>query len=152
MVNQAKQVALNPRDSANARNWHDANDHLLSTVRQVGDAITGVGGSRPPSQTYMIESVPPKAPSAPTVHDRLYVREDIPAPPRPPPPIEISPPPRPPLPPETDDEEETRAFWERYPLPGFLQMFCSYFLKKFVQSFMHFLSKNNSKTSTIAKK
>lgn len=119
MVNQAKQVALNPRDSANARDWHNANDHLLSAVRQVGDAISGAGASRPSSsQTYLIESVAPKAPSAPTVHDRLYIREDIPAPPRPPPPIEISPPPRPPLPPETDDEEETRAFWERYPLPG----------------------------------
>uniref|UniRef100_A0A183DSW8 Vinculin n=1 Tax=Gongylonema pulchrum TaxID=637853 RepID=A0A183DSW8_9BILA len=118
MVNQAKQVALNPRHSANAQNWRDANDHLLSAVRQVGDAITGAGGSRPPSQMLLVESVPPKPPTSPVVHDRIYVREDLPAPPRPPPPVEISPPPRPPPPPETDDEEETRAFWERYPLPG----------------------------------
>lgn len=48
----------------------------------------------------------------------MIIREEIPAPPRPPPPVEISPPPRPPPPPEVDEEEETRAFWERYPLPG----------------------------------
>lgn len=118
MVNQAKQVALNPRHSGNAQSWRDANEHLLSAVRQVGDAITGAGGSRPPSQNLLVESVLPKAPTSPVVHDRVYIREDIPTPPRPPPPVEISPPPRPPPPPETDDEEETRAFWERYPLPG----------------------------------
>ncbi|MCP9265659.1 Vinculin [Dirofilaria immitis] len=109
MVNQAKQVALNPRHGASAQSWRNANEHLLSAVRQVGDAITGAGGSRPPSQNLLVESVPPK---------RLPAQEDIPTPPRPPPPVEISPPPRPPPPPETDDEEETRAFWERYPLPG----------------------------------
>nr|Q17162.1 RecName: Full=Vinculin [Brugia malayi]AAB96842.1 vinculin [Brugia malayi] len=118
MVNQAKQVALNPRHGGNAQSWRDANEHLLSAVRQVGDAITGAGGSRPPSQNLLVESVPPKAPTSPIVHDRIYIREDIPTPPRPPPPVEISPPPRPPPPPETDDEEETRAFWERYPLLG----------------------------------
>ncbi|EJW75045.1 dense body protein 1, partial [Wuchereria bancrofti] len=118
MVNQAKQVALNPRHGGNAQSWRDANEHLLSAVRQVGDAIAGAGGSRPPSQNLLVESVPPKAPTSPIVHDRVYIREDIPTPPRPPPPVEISPPPRPPPPPETDDEEETRAFWERYPLPG----------------------------------
>lgn len=42
------------------------------------------------------------------VHNRLIVREEIPAPPRPPPQVEISPAPRPPPPPELDDEEETR--------------------------------------------
>lgn len=115
MVNQAKQVALNPRHTGNAQNWRNANDHLLSAVRQVGDAITG---SPHMNQTVLIESVPLKAPTSPVVHDHIYIREEIPAPPRPPPPIEISPPPRPPPPPETDDEEETRAFWERYPLPG----------------------------------
>ncbi|KAM3726115.1 Vinculin [Dirofilaria immitis] len=109
---------LNPRHGASAQSWRKANEHLLSAVRQVGDAITGAGDSRPPSQNLLVESVPPKAPTSPVVHDRVYIREDIPTPPRPPPPVEISPPPRPPPPPETDDEEETRAFWERYPLPG----------------------------------
>uniref|UniRef100_A0A183UTC6 Vinculin n=1 Tax=Toxocara canis TaxID=6265 RepID=A0A183UTC6_TOXCA len=119
MVNHAKQVALNPRHAGNAQNWRDANDVLLSRVRQVGDAIAGIGGGTPlPNQTVLIESVPPRAPTSPIMHDRIYIREEIPAPPRPPPPVEISPPPRPPPPPETDDEEETRAFWERYPLPG----------------------------------
>uniref|UniRef100_A0A914ZNS6 Vinculin n=2 Tax=Parascaris univalens TaxID=6257 RepID=A0A914ZNS6_PARUN len=119
MVNHAKQVALNPRHTGNAQNWRDANDVLLSRVRQVGDAIAGIGGGTPqPTQTVLIESVPPRAPTSPIMHDRIYIREEIPAPPRPPPPVEISPPPRPPPPPETDDEEETRAFWERYPLPG----------------------------------
>lgn len=117
MVNDAKQVALNPRDSGSAQNWRDANDHLLTAVRRVGDAITGVSTPQP-GQTLLIESVPPRLPTSPVSHDRIYIREEIPTPPRPPPPVEISPPPRPPPPPETDDEEETRAFWERYPLPG----------------------------------
>lgn len=117
MVNDAKQVALNPRDTGSAQNWRDTNDHLLNTVRQVGDAITGVNTPQS-SQTVLIESVPPRLPTSPVSHDRIYIREEIPTPPRPPPPVEISPPPRPPPPPETDDEEETRAFWERYPLPG----------------------------------
>ncbi|MFH4977356.1 hypothetical protein AB6A40_004065 [Gnathostoma spinigerum] len=119
MVNNAKQVALNPRQLSNVQNWRDANDNLLSAVRQVGDAISG--NIPPPpmqNQTILLESVAPKAPTSPISHDRIYIREEIPAPPRPPPPVEISPPPRPPPPPETDDEEETRAFWERYPLPG----------------------------------
>lgn len=59
-----------------------------------------------------------REPGEPIVHNRLIVREEIPAPPRPPPQVEISPAPRPPPPPELDDEEETRAFWERYPLPA----------------------------------
>lgn len=118
MVNEAKQVALNPRHTGSAQNWREANDHLLSAVRQVGDSITGVGGSAYQNETLLLESVPPRAPISPISHDRIYIREEIPAPPRPPPPVEISPPPRPPPPPETDDEEETRAFWERYPLPG----------------------------------
>lgn len=61
---------------------------------------------------------PVRGPGEPIVHHRQIVREEIPAPPRPPPPVEISPAPRPPPPPELDDEEETRAFWERYPLPS----------------------------------
>uniref|UniRef100_A0A0N4Z3B8 Vinculin n=1 Tax=Parastrongyloides trichosuri TaxID=131310 RepID=A0A0N4Z3B8_PARTI len=133
MVNNAKQVAMAPRNQQTANNWRGANEHLLDSVRSVGDAIAGV----PYSQNYsshnvrsqaatpnqysshhsLLESVAPKAPSPPIVHNRLIVREEIPAPPRPPPPVEISPPPRPPPPPEIDDEEETRAFWERYPLP-----------------------------------
>ena len=139
MVNHAKQVAINPRDQAGAGRWRDSNDHLLNSVRGVGDAITGlptanhqpfqrrdyedhrsVQAATPnhyQSSHSLVESVAAKAPSPPVVHHRMIVREEIPAPPRPPPPVEISPPPRPPPPPEVDEEEETRAFWERYPLP-----------------------------------
>uniref|UniRef100_A0AC34QHQ2 Vinculin n=1 Tax=Panagrolaimus sp. JU765 TaxID=591449 RepID=A0AC34QHQ2_9BILA len=137
MVNHAKQVAINPRDQGNASRWRDSNDHLLNSVRSVGDAITGLPSVQQPFQRRdyedhsahaptpnyyqsahsLVESVAPKAPSPPVVHHRMIVREEIPAPPRPPPPVEISPPPRPPPPPEVDEEEETRAFWERYPLP-----------------------------------
>lgn len=71
-----------------------------------------------PYSHNVLEQVSARAPSSPIVHNRLLIREDIPAPSRPAPPVEISPAPRPPPPPEVDDEEETRAFWERYPLPG----------------------------------
>ncbi|TMS37306.1 hypothetical protein L596_004265 [Steinernema carpocapsae] len=120
MVNDAKQVAMNTRDQGNVGNWRNSNDHLLNSVRNVGSAISGVSGGPPShhqSALSLLESVAAKAPSPPTVHNRYIIREDIPAPPRPPPPVEISPPPRPPPPPEIDEEEETRAFWERYPLP-----------------------------------
>ncbi|KAI6187116.1 Vinculin [Aphelenchoides besseyi] len=70
------------------------------------------------SSHNLLESVAARAPGDPIVHNRVIVREEIPAPPRPPPVVEISAPPRPPPPPEVDEEEETRAFWERYPLPG----------------------------------
>jgi hypothetical protein len=46
MVNQAKQVAMNPRDQASASRWRDANDFLLDSVRGVGDAITGLPSRR----------------------------------------------------------------------------------------------------------
>uniref|UniRef100_A0A7E4ZTB3 Vinculin n=1 Tax=Panagrellus redivivus TaxID=6233 RepID=A0A7E4ZTB3_PANRE len=42
MVNHAKQVAINPRDHGNSNRWRDSNDHLLNSVRGVGDAITGL--------------------------------------------------------------------------------------------------------------
>jgi vinculin len=155
MVNQAKQVALNPRDTSAANRWRDVNDELLNAVRSVGDAITGVTPSQlhhhpaplnhaansysQPQPLYssqqsqrqqsstplsyqpthsILESVAARAPGEPIVHNRVIVREEIPAPPRPPPVVEISPAPRGPPPPEVDEEEETRAFWERYPLPG----------------------------------
>lgn len=134
MVTQAKQVAMSPRDTGAANAWRSANDHLLDSVRAVGDAIAGLQNGRhsanyldslnraspyqPPQATSQIlRSVPPQVPTPPIVHNKVIIREEIPAPPRPPPPVEISPPPRPPPPPEYDDEEETRAFWERYPLP-----------------------------------
>ncbi|CAD6191355.1 unnamed protein product [Caenorhabditis auriculariae] len=135
MVNHAKQVALNPRDQYASNQWRGANDHLLNSVRAVGDAITGVpmnGGRQsayqesisraspytpaPPS-SQVLRSVTASPPQPPIVHNKMIIREEIPAPPRPPPPVELSPPPRPPPPPEYDEEEETRAFWERYPLP-----------------------------------
>lgn len=72
-----------------------------------------------PTNSYsVLQDVQARAPSQDIIHNRVIVREEIPAPPRPPPPVEISPPPRPPPPPEVDEEEETRAFWERYPLPA----------------------------------
>ena len=46
MVNQAKQVAINPRDQASASRWRDTNDRLLDSVRGVGDAITGLPSRR----------------------------------------------------------------------------------------------------------
>ncbi|CAJ0603802.1 unnamed protein product [Cylicocyclus nassatus] len=133
MVTQAKQVAMSPRDTGAANAWRSANDHLLDSVKAVGDAIAGIQNGRhsayqdslsraspyqPPQQSsQVLRSVPPQAPTPPVIHNKMIIREEIPAPPRPPPPVEISPPPRPPPPPEYDDEEETRAFWERYPLP-----------------------------------
>uniref|UniRef100_A0A1I7WB35 Vinculin n=1 Tax=Heterorhabditis bacteriophora TaxID=37862 RepID=A0A1I7WB35_HETBA len=133
MVNHAKQVAFNPRDGGAISNWRGANDHLLDSVRVVGEAISGVSTngrhsvyqdsisrSSPYQQqnsTQLLRSVAPQAPTPPVIHNKMLIREEIPAPPRPPPPVEISPPPRPPPPPEYDEEEETRAFWERYPLP-----------------------------------
>lgn len=42
MVNHAKSVAMNPRDGGAAGAWRGANDHLLDSVRAVGDAITGL--------------------------------------------------------------------------------------------------------------
>ncbi|CDK13446.1 Vinculin [Caenorhabditis elegans] len=135
MVNNAKQIAQNPHDQYAAQNWRGTNDHLLNSVRAVGDAITGVPMSNgrhssyqesisraspynpPPPSSQVIRSVNASPPTAPIIHNKMIIREDIPAPPRPPPPVELSPPPRPPPPPEYDEEEETRAFWERYPLP-----------------------------------
>uniref|UniRef100_A0A1I8BIC7 Vinculin n=1 Tax=Meloidogyne hapla TaxID=6305 RepID=A0A1I8BIC7_MELHA len=56
MVNQAKQVAINPRDQASASRWRDTNDHLLDSVRGVGDAITGLPSRRATPQQH----VPPQ--------------------------------------------------------------------------------------------
>lgn len=53
MVNDAKQVALSPRDPTPANNWRHSNDRLLSSVKGVGDAIGGIQ-SRAPSR-----SIPP---------------------------------------------------------------------------------------------
>lgn len=58
MVNQAKQVAINPRDHASASRWRDTNDRLLDSVRGVGDAITGLPSRRPTPQQYQ---QPPQA-------------------------------------------------------------------------------------------
>ncbi|PAV91391.1 hypothetical protein WR25_04456 isoform A [Diploscapter pachys] len=134
MVNHAKQVALNPRDTHAADNWRGANDHLLDSVRAVGDAITGLPANgrssyqesysrgsnytpQPRESSQVLRTVAATPPAPAVVHNKMIIREEIPAPPRPPPPVELSPPPRPPPPPEYDEEEETRAFWERYPLP-----------------------------------
>ena len=43
---------------------------------------------------FKVYESPMRAPGEPIVHNRLIVREEVPAPPRPPPPVEISPAPR----------------------------------------------------------
>ncbi len=39
MVNDAKQVALNPRDQSNANRWRSTNNDLLTAVAGVRQAI-----------------------------------------------------------------------------------------------------------------
>ncbi|VDN30009.1 unnamed protein product [Cylicostephanus goldi] len=46
MVTQAKQVAMSPRDTGAANAWRSANDHLLDSVKAVGDAIAGIQNGR----------------------------------------------------------------------------------------------------------
>lgn len=116
MVNDAKQVAMDPRNQSNANAWRNSNGQLLAAVGGIRQAIAPDRGPDMSSLVISAHRAPPPPP--PPMADRMFYRVDEPAPPRPPPPVEISPPPRPPPPPETDDEEETRAFWERYPLPG----------------------------------
>lgn len=60
MVNQAKQVAMNPRDQASASRWRDANDFLLDSVRGVGDAITGLPSRRATPQQAQQQQPPPQ--------------------------------------------------------------------------------------------
>ncbi|KRZ67446.1 Vinculin [Trichinella papuae] len=96
MVNDAKQVALNPRDQSAAGRWRDSNKKLVDAVGSVRRALE-------PSQLPEMKNLDINGPVSPS---------------RPPPQLmEMRTPPRPPPPQETDDEEEMRAFWERVPLP-----------------------------------
>ncbi|KRZ51240.1 Vinculin, partial [Trichinella nativa] len=96
MVNDAKQVALNPRDQSAAGRWRDSNKKLVDAVGSVRRALE-------PSQLPEMKNLDINGPASPN---------------RPPPQLmEMRTPPRPPPPQETDDEEEMRAFWERVPLP-----------------------------------
>ncbi|KAK6055185.1 innexin-3 domain protein [Cooperia oncophora] len=95
MVTQAKQVAISPRDTGAANAWRNANDRLLDSVRAVGDAIAGVQNGRhsamayqdslsraspyPVQSTQVIRSVPPQPPTPPIIHNKMIIREEIPA-------------------------------------------------------------------------
>lgn len=104
-----------PQQNHFANNNNNVSSNYYAQQQQAQQRQTAT----PQSYSHnILEQVAARPPSSPIVHNRLIIREDIPAPPRPLPPVEISPAPRPPPPPEVDDEEETRAFWERYPLPG----------------------------------
>lgn len=64
MVNNAKQIAQNPHDQYAAQNWRGTNDHLLNSVRAVGDAITGVPMSNGRHSSYQ-ESISRASPYNP---------------------------------------------------------------------------------------
>ncbi|KAI6234620.1 Vinculin [Aphelenchoides fujianensis] len=125
MVNHAKQVALNPRDQSAANRWRDVNDELLHAVRSVGDAITGVTPSQlhhhpapqvnhanssyaAPQPSYSAQQNQRTTSSTPQSYQPSHsLLESVAA--------------RAPGDPIVHNrviEEETRAFWERYPLPG----------------------------------
>ncbi|XP_050719809.1 vinculin-like isoform X14 [Eriocheir sinensis] len=96
MVQNAKDVAMNPDDQRAISRWRQSNQALLSAVGEVRRAV----------MVYPDEPVIPPPPdmSSLSLNDQ--------APPRPPlPGGDKAPPPRPP-PPETDDEEETSMFNE----------------------------------------
>lgn len=111
MVQDAKHVALNPRDPNAANSWRNANRNLMDAVAGVRNAI---GADQMPDMGGLdiggSHIVPPPPPP------QMMLRREEAPPPRPPPPAESRLPHRPPLPVETDDEEEMRAFWERVPL------------------------------------
>ncbi|KRZ51244.1 Vinculin, partial [Trichinella nativa] len=146
MVNDAKQVALNPRDQSAAGRWRDSNKKLVDAVGSVRRALE-------PSQLPEMKNLDINArrrrrnrhrrcltlsfpvdwereqrtgrrrevrapPPPPAWYQAASHREGPASPNRPPPQLmEMRTPPRPPPPQETDDEEEMRAFWERVPLP-----------------------------------
>lgn len=96
MVQNAKDVAMNPDDQRAIGRWRQSNHALLSAVGEVRRAVM----------------VYPDEPAIPPPPDMSSLTLNDQAPPRPPlPGGEKAPPPRPP-PPETDDEEETKMFSE----------------------------------------
>ncbi|XP_042866265.1 vinculin-like isoform X4 [Penaeus japonicus] len=101
MVQNAKDVAMNPDDQRAISRWRQSNQALLSAVGEVRRAVMVY-----PDEEPIIP--PPPDMSALSLSDQ--------APPRPPLPGGEKAPPRPP-PPETDDEDETNMFSEA-PLPS----------------------------------
>ncbi|KAK6184513.1 hypothetical protein SNE40_006977 [Patella caerulea] len=125
MLQNAKNLAMNPRDANAAANWRKSNQALLDAVGQVRQCVTehtkdAVENYPPPppdlSQLHIAANLqnaqyaapppPPVIPPPPQeefgFHQHYGLRES--APPRPPLPHEMAPP-RPP-PPDTDDEED----------------------------------------------
>ncbi|XP_044727451.1 vinculin isoform X2 [Chrysoperla carnea] len=92
MVQDAKQVAINPSDANAVSRWRESNRMLLGAVGQVHNAV----------------KINPELPPYPDINN-LHLNENLllsePAPPRPPLPQGETVPIRPP-PPETDDEDE----------------------------------------------
>ncbi|KAK6184515.1 hypothetical protein SNE40_006977 [Patella caerulea] len=91
MLQNAKNLAMNPRDANAAANWRKSNQALLDAVGQVRQCVTE-------HTKDAVENYPPPPPDL----SQLHIAES--APPRPPLPHEMAPP-RPP-PPDTDDEED----------------------------------------------
>ncbi|XP_042236640.1 vinculin-like isoform X17 [Homarus americanus] len=96
MVQNAKDVAMNPEDQRAISRWRQSNQALLSAVGEVRRAV----------MVY-----PEEEPIIPPPPDMSSLSLNDQAPPRPPLPGGEKAPPRPP-PPETDDEEETNMFSE----------------------------------------
>ncbi|KAK3872880.1 hypothetical protein Pcinc_022074 [Petrolisthes cinctipes] len=93
MVQNAKDVAMNPDDQRAISRWRQSNQALLTAVGEVRRAVM----------------VYPDEPMIPPPPDMTSLTLNDQAPPRPPLPGGDRAPPRPP-PPETDDEEETSMF------------------------------------------
>ncbi|XP_050409059.1 vinculin isoform X9 [Patella vulgata] len=91
MLQNAKNLAMNPRDANAAANWRKSNQALLDAVGQVRQCVTE-------HTKDAVENYPPPPPDL----SQLHIADS--APPRPPLPHEMAPP-RPP-PPDTDDEED----------------------------------------------
>ncbi|KRZ67442.1 Vinculin [Trichinella papuae] len=134
MVNDAKQVALNPRDQSAAGRWRDSNKKLVDAVGSVRRALEPTRRRRRNRHRRCLTLSFPvdwereqrtgrrrevrAPPPPPAWYQAASHREGPVSPSRPPPQLmEMRTPPRPPPPQETDDEEEMRAFWERVPLP-----------------------------------
>ncbi|XP_041366236.1 vinculin-like isoform X9 [Gigantopelta aegis] len=94
MVQNAKAVSMNPRDSNAGTNWRKANQSLITAVGGVRTAVTVQA-----KDSYYGQG--DRFPEPPDMR-QLHISEG--APPRPPLPHEMAPP-RPP-PPETDDEDD----------------------------------------------
>ncbi|XP_045121458.1 vinculin-like isoform X9 [Portunus trituberculatus] len=117
MVQNAKDVAMNPDDQRAIGRWRQSNHALLSAVGEVRRAVMVYPDEPaippPPDMSSLTlnDVGPSNGHTMLGSHPVLYSELDQ-APPRPPlPGGEKAPPPRPP-PPETDDEEETKMFSE----------------------------------------